>query len=148
MTGVWAHYYITVKHVSHDTTKTHPPTLSLSLVYIFCIYRVWWLNCHLNYAKIKITLTPHLIRIYLLKLDENIFKYYRLTLKKSLVTSTSNSWQLQNLLQAFSNGLLVWIAKCCHYSCLQIIFGVKQFCWSLTQLYPMHNNQGDCNLGS
>ena len=30
---------------------------------------------------------------------------------------------------------------------LPLWYGVE-FCWSLTQLHSIHNNQGDCNLGS
>ena len=69
-------------------------------------YKVQWISCCLNYAKMEITLTFHLIYQNYKKISWNsIDKIYT---KKASLASTSTSRHLRNLLQAF---LQVFLSK-------------------------------------
>ena len=90
-----------------------------------------------------------LFKVYLPKLLENILKYYCLDLFKEITIDFNYCFHTTRESPAsLSNGLLVYIGKCWQYPCIQFIFGVAQFYWSLAQERCTHNNQGDWNLGS
>ena len=84
-------------------------------------------NWRLNYATKKITLTSHFIRyIYqnYIKISWNTKD--QIYSKKLPSTSTTASTRLWKFPASLSDGLFVWIDKCCHYPCLQFIFGVAR----------------------
>ena len=81
------------------------------------IYRVWWVNCRLNYAK----MTSHFIRyIYQITRKSLDILYSK---KSPLAEATATSESPASL----SKGLLVKIDKCCCYTCFNL--GIKARCF-------------------
>ena len=107
-TLVMPHFEVLLIH-SHTHTHTHTS-------------RMWWVNCHLNYTKMKITLSDIFNKI--------TWKYLEILFVK--FTQRNCHWLQPRWL---SNGLLVWVSKCCHYLCLQFIFVVA---WSFIGLLLNH----------
>ena len=85
-----------------------------------------WIN-RLHYAKMKINTVILLYKIYLQKLHENILKYYWLNLFIEITNGFNHGLQMTlEFLISLSDGLLIWIGKCCCHPWLQFIFGVAQ----------------------
>ena len=80
-----------------------------------------------NYTGISLS------QIYLSKLQKNILKYFRLNLFKNIAVGFNHCFQISSEFPvSLSGGIFVWIDKCCHYPCLQFIFGVAQSFVSLS----------------
>ena len=59
-----------------------------------------------------------LYQIYLQKLHENIWKYYRLNLSKITIGFNHKFHMTSEPFASLSNCLLIYIGKSCHYPCL------------------------------
>ena len=127
---------------------------SISL-FLMCVnlyiaeYRAWWVNCHLNYTKMKISLIFHFIRyIY-----QNYMKYLEI-LEIKFIQRNCHWLEPQ---PPYDFGIsckpFQWFPYL-NWKMLPLslplvpLWCCTEICWSLAQPCLWHVNQGDCNLGS
>ena len=147
-----AYYDVAVQHISHHTTGTNPIT----------IHRVWWVNCHLNYTKMKMTLTAHFIGYSYqnyMKISRNSTD--KIYLKKSLLASSLAFRWLQAFLMvslfklvnaviilAFSSSWVLHSFVCLLLNCTPYIIFKGIAIWRVRWLDVVEENFAQSRLGS